>query len=470
MWVLHSDRKILTDILLDNSIPSSLEYKDADNLPNIQIDGDNLYLIWKDDPRETQVLPSVIIVANGHLRDFFAWVLTYFPNYRPFSAFFRVFEYSALSSLSSWLAPPSLRGIESACVGLIIAETYSLSRSSEIPVAMTVGNCSNTVSYILARAASLGADDKQIDNICERWSLIRQITHQPGRKLSANDIKSIYQIPFSMSLKTQGHYERGLIDKNIYKSCSEIKNDGRISEVTWHVLTNNIGILKNAHQQMASTREERVRYFQEIIAENTISKVYDESIRAFIYGYLASMIAPGSLSHIELLLRLSTSLPSTILWYGLCAGLQKKNEIMTSYQCLGRRLLRELLRHEPLLSSPTSDLMYEEFQLLIQISDNLIDFPAYLSARTFVDIQPCISTEIRWFKGESKQQSELSSKANSLIQQEKLLHDLGVSLMHALDIHKKLSGTEQIKPPEPKRHHPRQNKKQSEILLQEGKK
>lgn len=169
-----------------------------------------------------------------------------------------------------------------------------------------------------------------------------------------------------MSLKTQVHYERGPIDKNIYKSCSEIKNDGRISEITWYLLTNNVEILKNAHQQMASTREECVRYFQEIIAENTITKVDNESIRAFICGYLASMIAPGSLPHIELLSRLLTSLPSTILWYGLCAGLQKKNEIMTSYQCLGRRLLRELLRYEPLLSSPTSDLMYEEFQLLIR--------------------------------------------------------------------------------------------------------
>lgn len=87
-----------------------------------------------------------------------------------------------------------------------------------------------------------------------------------------------------------------------------------------------------------------------------------------------------------------------------------------------------------------------------------------------MDIQPCISTEIRWVKGESKQQSDLSSKANSIIQQEKLLRDLGMSLMHALEIHKKLAGTAQIMPPEPKGHHPRQNKKQSEIPLQEEKK
>jgi hypothetical protein len=465
MRILKSDRKILIDVLQGTYIHNSLNFLSNDDFPEKGILDDDLYLLWDSDPVLINRLPAIIVVSDGHLRDFLAWAVTYWSNFRPFTAYFRVLEFTSLCSIKSWLNKPSLNGIESACIGLIIAESHILFNTMEKSLPMSVANCSNTLSFILSRALALGASSKQIDNIYERWLLIRKNTAQPERILSAKEIRNIYQVLIDLSLRKEEYNKKDLLNENIFKACLEIKNDGRISYSTWHILTENIDILNIAHQQLAATREEKVLYFQKILEECVIEKINDKYVRSFIYGYLASMIAPGSFTHIDLLTKFLTSSPTVILWYGLCAGLQTKNELLSLYQGLGRRLLREILRHEPLLQPPICDLNFEELQILMEGSNNLVNLPSFLINRIAVEIYPCISTDIRWIKDEKKGPSDISSKQEAFGLQKKLFYDLGNCLEQALNIHRKLIAPEQRKNSIPKRAPQKQKRKQTKDLF-----
>ncbi len=465
MWILSCDRKILTDILFVNVLSSNLFFlDDNESFPTEPLVGDNIYLIWGCDPRTIYVPPSLIVLADGKLKDFLAWAVTYFPNYRPFTAYFRVFEFSKLSSLLPLFKLPSLSGIETAFIGLIISEASILLSSLAKPVTMTIANCSNTLSYILIRAISLGINIDQIKDIADRWLLCRKITDQPERISLSNEIIKICHILIYLMNSVNGKYIEWDSKDSIYlKSCSEIYNSGRVSDLTWRTLTSNSHNLENSHDHMLSTREERVVYFQKLIMDSEISAIEDVDKKGFILGYLASMIAPGSLAHFELLGRVHNLHPSVRLWYGVCSGLHKNNHILIINQCLGRLILRELLRHEPLLGPPVGYISLDE--LSIFAGGNYIqNLPPYLLKRLIIEIYPCISAGIVWPKIDLPKNTESIVKSDDNKDQIKLFSELGHQIEKVLDIYKKLSVKKAITSTESKPQKSRKAKSNSNLF------
>jgi hypothetical protein len=469
MWILDSNRRDLTEMLLGNGIGTYSECRFSEHFPTHTPSGDNIYLVWDSKPEDKAVLPSIIIVADGHLRDFLAWATTYFLSYRPFTAYFRVLEFQTLESLKHLLHPPSLEGIEAACVGLIIAESLLLSFGMEKPVPLTPATCSSTISYALARALALGASYNQLDIISEKWLVARKLTGQPDRKVEAVAVREIFKIPFL--LNSQIH-QKTIVDADklvsitkIVDASWEIKRDGKISDVTWYKLTNGIEELKTAHRQMESSREERVRYFVRLLAENIFTRL-PKDVGAFICAYLVSLIAPGSLSHIDLVSRYGFPLPTTSIWYGLCAGLYKKNELLSSYNGLGRRLLRDLLRYEPFLAPPVSDIAISELQVLLEGNGKAVEFCTFTSNRAIVELQPCVSTYLMWprhgAKQETTQQISLFRESGEPGFRDKLHRELGSHLKQALDIYRRLNEPTPSEPSRTDKADPKQKRKKKQ--------
>jgi len=442
MWFTKSNRKKLLDILTGNGISTLTDYVYSDIFPTIPISQDDFYLIWENDPQELRRLPIIIIVADGQLRDFLAWVITYFQNYRPFTAYFRVVEFTTILSLNNWFSPPALGRLETACVGLIISETNLLSSLRDKPLQITPLNCMGTISYILSRALALGANLQHIDYICEQWSVIRRLTEQPYRKIETESVKTIFKILLSIgsnNLNNKQFDSKHETSAIITSACLEIMNEGRVSNSTWRNLTKDVGFLHDAHEAMESAREDRVRYFERLLTDNSKFKFSNSSLlHEFIFGYLGSLIGPGTLTYTELVFRHAASFPTILLWYGLCAGLQKKNELLSSYNVLGRRIARELLRYESLLRPPDSDIAFSELQVLFEGDVKVKDFLTYTSTRVIIEILPCISTNLVWTTKDSKQQIELFPQYNETRETEKLFIDLGNHLMSALNIHRTL--------------------------------
>ncbi len=441
MWIKQSDRKNLAEILAGNIDEASTGCRPSDSFPVDPIVGNDIYLIWDLDPKEKSALPSIIVVADEHLRDFLAWAMTYFPAYRPFTAYFRVLEFGTLAGLKNWFQTPCLNGLETACVGLMIGEALLLSSAPKKPLEIEPVACSTTISYVLARALALGANSKQLEFVCERWSEARQITQQPTRKLETGIVREIYLM--LALLRSDGSDDQRLdssvgVPKGVVEACSQLKNEGTISETTWGQLTSGVEELKGAPQKMEVTREERVRYFQRLLSDHSFSKLSDDTAQAFVCGYLGSLIGPGSLSHLDLVVRCVSESPSVLLWYGLCAGFHRKNELLTVYNVLGRRLLRELLRHEPLLAVPTADIAFSELHVLLEGNGKPLEFCTFRSNRVLVELLPCISIYLVWPKQETEQQMELFPKSIESTVRSDLLLDLGSLLRQAIDIQRLL--------------------------------
>jgi len=114
--------------------------------------------------------------------------------------------------------------------------------------------------------------------------------------------------------------------------------------------------------------------------------------------------------------------------------------------------------------------MLEELHVLMEGNDNFINLPAYLLGHTIVELQSCISTDIRGIRGEPQKHSDLIPKSDDTYMKEKLLHDLGSSLEQALDIHKKIMGSEyKKKSSHTRRSQSKQKKKYNDDLFSKNK-
>ncbi|MGA2955252.1 MAG: hypothetical protein ABSF48_05970 [Thermodesulfobacteriota bacterium] len=436
MWIRKSDRKSLIEVLSGNGAAGIQGCHPSDSIPTEPLSGDDIYLIWDHDPRVRIHLPIQIIVGKGHLRDFLAWVSTYFPDYRPFTGYFRVLDFETLTNLRKWGESPSLEGVEAGCIGLIIGEALTLLPDLGGRVSLTTIACSSTISYSFARALALGAMPNQLDLVREKWSLARKLTEQAPRKLEIGYVEDIWNVVAYLQLKGGQVLVIPKIPGVILEACLQLKEKGEISDRTWVELTANNEELRAAQEKMRATREERVLYFQRLLSSDAFSKLHEASIQSFVPGYLASLIGPGTMSHINLVSPHLHQLQTILLWYGLCAGLHRKNELLSSFNVLGRRLLRELLRAEPLLGRPSTDIAVSELEVLLEGNGKSIGFRTFSPNYVLVELLPCISTYLSFPKRDAIRQEELFPKPLSA----ELLSKLGLLLEKAVEVQRLLTG------------------------------
>ena len=438
MWTLESDRRKFLDMLLGNA--TLTQALPVEHLPTISPKGDDLYLLWESDPRPRGVPPSVVVVADGRLRDFLAWVSTYLTSHRPFTAFFRVIEFCVLADLGVNAAPPSLNGLEQACVGTIVAEASLLSLAHGKLTTLTLPNCSGLLSYALTQALALGANLQKIEGVREEYLRARKLSDYPYI-IDVATVDEIYRILFELREKGSG---KSLFSPRslspLTDACWDISGSGKVSGGLWNQLTNGAEELRDAQDRMQGTREERVLYFQRSAVDASMG-LSDSRVRNFVIGYLASLIAPGSLAHIDLVMKNVPSLPTAALWYGMCAGLHKKNDLLASYNVLGRRLLRDLLRHEPLHAPPTCDIAVAELQILQEGNGESPQFPRIASNRILVELEPFINVLLGWGKRQEGVQTGAAPSPLFTSQREsaQLLKELESHLQSALEIQRELS-------------------------------
>jgi hypothetical protein len=437
MWVKQVHRKDLFEILSGNGSSLIRGGYFSHSLPVDPIYEENLYLIWDSNLNEPKGLPVIIIVADGKLRDFLAWALTYLSDYRPFTAYFRVLEVKVPKNFKFKIDVPSLNSLETASIGIILGETLTFSpelakSSSFSPIA-----CSSTISYPLSRGIAIGATEAEIDIICDNWLLARKLTEQPERNLDITNIKSIWKIIFSLKNNKFINKEKDAVWSLLADACYQLKEEGKIKLNLWSLLTNNIDELMTAPKEMAGPREDRVLYFQKLISINSFQKISDKNIAAFIFGYLGSLIGPGSMSHLDLITPKMTQMNNILMWYGLCAGLHKKSELLSSFNVLGRRLLRELLKPDSLLNRPSADISVCELQVMLEGQNKIMNFRTFSLQNMAVELFPYVSTYLNWPKREPAKQLDLLANQQLWLRVRSLVEN-------ALEIQKIITGSSEL--------------------------
>ena len=396
-WALPADQRRLLDIF-DNQ-PGTLN--DARELtashPLIQSDADHL-LLWADNPcrdrghhRPRNVgggLPDAIVVRAGGMRKFLAWATTVFGGYRPFTAFFKVVARHHLEQdLPS--QEPALGAVENALVGLILGDALAHSTGSQRSVTgLSLLPCESTYAFTFARAWALGFQGgASVDSVREPWALVRKLTRQSPRRLNDDSIRTALEVVTFLAGGSDAH-SQSRVPAFILEACGEIHAGGEVT-TSWPLLEGDLGGLGH---EMKGTREQRVRAFERVLRDTTNLEPVSA---AFLTGLLADQIGPGTLEHVELLSPYLHEHPMAAVWYGLCAGLHPQSEVQQVGNCLGRRIARDLLVSDSIVSRPKYDISVSELEVCLD-RDVPVEFRTASQNHMAVELLPGVPAFVKW--------------------------------------------------------------------------
>lgn len=462
MWFLRVSRQGFIDILSRNR-QRSFRYERINTLPQHQPAPDEIFAIWQVNPDNTTILPSLVIIPSGQTTNFIAWTSTYFPNFRPITAYVRVVDWDLAYKFRGINNKRYINRFEDICVGVIIAEILSLSQQKLSSESITPLFCASTYSYCFTKAMALGLTEESIEEIFSRLLRARKLTLQQNRTIDVESLKIIWKIILKLyneDLKNISSEEKhnnlpcNSLDlftsqiastssaEQIFRACHELKLYGDIKEETWSDISKNLLDFNAVKEQLAGTRENRVLYCEKIINGSELNDATSAHLRDFICAYLVSRINPGSMSHANLILSYQNKFPSAMLWYGMLAGLSPKSDLLSEYNGLGRRVLRDLLESGSLTDRPYADIAVDELEVFFNGDNPIKEFRKASHNYLEIEIVPCISTVVRWSSIDKGQQID-SNESNNEPKHANLIKKLSETLKQADEILKEFS-TEKV--------------------------
>lgn len=405
MWILPADRRILLDVF--GKDPSARHLKSAVRAPSSSSElpkNAELLLVWAADPSRSgpqsssgtmflpsECLPEAIVVRDEEMREFIAWATTVIGGFRPFTAFIKVIDRDQ-AALALEPKEPSLRGFENALVGLILGETSTLSANQRSLSTLPLLPCQSTYSYSFARAFALGyvGTGADSDPISTPLALARRLTRQPNRKLGDEPLQAALRIVAGLSAGASSP-PRPNVPNFIWESCRELQAQGEVQK-SWSLLEDHVGSFGQVGGEMKGPREHRVRTFERVLKET--SKL-DPLTSSFLAGLLADQIAPGTFEHVDLLAPYLNQYPTALAWYGLCAGLNPDSDVQQVGNCLGRRLVRELLVPDPIVSRPKHDISVRELEVYLD-REAPLEFRVASQNHVAVELLPGVPAYMKW--------------------------------------------------------------------------
>jgi len=454
MFISTGDRSILLDYLGNGILPVSGESM----LPAMPPLPDMIYFIWETRPEPgRKTLPAYLVLPDGHGRDFLAWSATFIGTVKPFTAFARVLEWSTAKIIFDSFIPSEASSISEAVIGLIVGEALARNKAYN-PSNLTITQCKSTASYAMAKVFALGLFSLGIDTVMSKYQKVSQNNAIEAPCISNNDFRLIWALAKRLlfsETKDNNDAWSNLIQKDtmdvkpsifqyymdyMLSACREISISGEISITTWNRLTNNSYFnYDEMKQEMESTMERRIVFFQKVVSSPSIRTIEVPLARSFIVAYLAFKINPGTMSHCKLLGTFNNEFPSALVFYGFISGIYSKTELLESFDCLGRRIARDITRRADLFDHPTCDISVEEMDVLSSGENPLTHYKKFVDSAIKVELFPHVNVYYPVLSPNSD-----SSKLNAIFNDNRLLAELGESLRRTNDLFSKIKNN--IKP------------------------
>ncbi len=394
MWMLPITRRDLVDLLTprrEDNVAGVVE----DPFPSLDgVRGDRMAALWPMRPAEFGRMPTAIIVPDSTLRDSLAWLATYVRDFRPFTAFCRVVEKSTAEQFLNGHSSPHLKSAEGVCSGLILGEslarTHGMASFNDVPAVPY----SATLSHAIGRSLALLGAFLSLDSIEGLWSQARGLTGQNAPDLPPAAILYVWAV--ALGMPTQATQPKTLFDSfnALGKAWLELSAIGEISDLVWRRLVDGFPDLEPMRSIVELPREHRVEMIDFALRLLASSRKDADERRAFLAGYFASLLAPGSLDHAEILAPMASAFPTAYLWYGLCAGVNVRGESLPTGNSLARRIVRDLTVPDRLIDRPRCDLAIDEMALFDPVNN-----PLRLTTKAGqldIDILPGVTTSFRW--------------------------------------------------------------------------
>ena len=412
MWIQDTTREDLLSIIQSNRL-ADRPLRQIQSIYQIPKSSNELQFIWREDPQICVKLPSVIIVENITLRDFFAWTGTYLPQCRPLTAHSRVTTREKFQAVADTQFTFCLGKLETICIGLIVGEAATYIAGQSNINRLSLPAFAGTYSFTMTRVIAGNMLPPEKEKVSELWAKARRLTGQKHLNLNLTELNQAWRIVLSIS--EQKNLGRWLLEDSyevLTSACHQILQTGEIGENNWNNLTNGLFEKDITQQLLKGPREERVLQVERALTSICDKPTADKNTRAFIGGYLASRISPGTFDHYELLLPYLPKLPSMLLWYGLCAGLPHDSKLRNFGFGIGRRIIRDAVQEDSLLNRPRCDIALEELEVLSSGNYSAQNPYPRDSGHLSVELLPCVNCTMR---NTEVRQSEPSRQ--SLIQQ-----------------------------------------------------
>lgn len=324
---------------------------------------DRVLVVWGSNG-QPNATPIISVPQNG-MRDFFAFVSTYISAFKPFSAYFTVVP---VESLDRVVSGKSLDGVSkesfSKLVAVAFAEAYAQSRGKVRSLNdLTVQGVQATLSASLMSAIWKGYEQNELTQISSRWVEARRLTSSGELAIPPNIVSEVWE-DIAVGVWARPSITLRHPRKEIASYLGEFFN-GPQSFEDWFlpIATGALGT-GEAVITLKRSREERVKALPRILDMLFRNSSADRSLLEFVAGGLLSMVGNGAMSHLQQTELLARELPKSALWFGVMSAFQLRTDALTASNCLGRRVLRDLLRDVDVFNPPHYDISLDELSVI----------------------------------------------------------------------------------------------------------
>lgn len=401
------------------------------SVSGLHLNDNEIAFVWNDKENECdETLPDMIVVNDNNIVSFLAWSHTFFPGFRPMTSYIHVATLSEFDAFSSRELHKLDSSFDTVVAGAIISEAITRATNLNDPSSLKLIPCFSTLSYAFAQGILLGATSSELDLLSMSWTEARKISGSTQQSIHSNNLLDIWNILLELFT---GDYYRVSSKSNtrILSALNEIKVYGHLSFDLWSSLVNHDSEYYDLFYNLSdSSREEKMSSFRKAMQLDK-SLTQDPLTKSFIIAYLASSVAPGSFSHYKLISQYSDPLNLSIIWYGIITGVNPSNDVLSAFNALGRRLIRDLHAKSIFTRSPVCDISLSEIRMLMNSSKNDLGIRALSSSSTVVEIFPYVTTHLAWPRQVSSADVYSSCPASHALQYK----ELGVLLHHARQIY-----------------------------------
>jgi hypothetical protein len=376
--------------------------------------------LWPDSDAPPRELPRVIVVNDEVEDDFLAWISAYGQWLRPLTAYCRVvstrdaeFQLDG-ETRDSWHEQKSFE-LANASAGLLLCEAYSYLNVNDNISQLPAIAVERTFSFVMARAAYLANGSKDsVSDLFAKWRRMRVYSGFDMPEEAAEALIGAWDALLSTfwgESLVDHPKSRYSVDPQIIDFCRTIAERGEPSFHAWKALTEPFPGLDHALDEMRGTREHRVTTLQR--AQRVLVDA-PSSLRApVVFGYLASLMAPGTLEHIDVVRNMSLRQSAPLYWYGVFAGLPRESKVLLEGAGLARRIMRDVVRPHSIFDRPTCDVALKEFEVMSRLGDIESVIPVLRPGYLEIELQAGVNTVVRTRKAARRKASDLFPESSA---------------------------------------------------------
>jgi hypothetical protein len=349
-----------------------------------------IFVAWREKPDPIRLHHAIIAVPPGDQRDFLAFVSTYVGTYRPFTAYFRVVRADLLNEILTAADSPQDKNsiFSKMAAGAALAELHMQAQAVSQPPEFTLARARGTLSRVAAITAALGYGTESLEWVEKSWVRVQQSGGSPVVTFPCADMWSAVAGALGSTNNSELLLQPSTLINDI---LPELQSSGRVRNNILSRLSREFPALRGAEKQMASTREDRVRFFQAALP-SLVDGPEDVLLREFAAGLLLATVGNGSFDHLSLVNGMVESIPRAIIWFGICASLFAETNLGTFRGGLGRRLARDDSRFVEFFGTPEADLSAAEFDLIYKYQDGGPDVPVLDVGKLSLELLPGVET------------------------------------------------------------------------------